>query len=58
MPDHFTDEEVEALKAGLEGVTPGPWTWGMKYVSNNPESMVYDQLFSTPDGRTAVEGSR
>lgn len=27
MTDIATDAEIEALRAGLEGVTPGPWKW-------------------------------
>lgn len=48
------------LREAMEGVTPGPWTWGMKYVSRHPDdgTMAYDQLFMTTNGECAEEGSR
>lgn len=52
-----TDKLIEELLTGLEGVTPGPWTWGMKYVCRREDSK-YTRLFGTPNDEQALEGSQ
>lgn len=52
--------KANELVDGLEGVTPGPWTWGMKFVSRPPDdgTITYEKLCMTPDAKVAEEGSQ
>lgn len=50
-------ELIGELRAGLEGVTPGPWSWGMRYVCRMVGAH-YEKLFQTPNGRTVEEGTQ
>ena len=44
-----TDKLAAEMLAGLEGVTPGPWTWGSKYVCRL-DGTRYERLFQTSTG--------
>lgn len=54
-----SDERLREMLAGLEGVTPGPWVWGARYIGvGNVMLGKYTPIAQTPNGMIAPDGGQ
>ena len=54
-----TENVVAEWRAAMEGVTPGPWTWGARYVAKPiKEGVAYQHIAQSPSAEVEPDGGQ